>query len=108
MGGADKVHYGQNKKLRLYGEISRLRGFYNGSAFHSGIIAAVSINDIINYDGDWLIIKGIKYDETDGITLTGNDLNGVLSQRIAPPDQISGTSTAGCISHYLCGRYCRQ
>lgn len=91
-------------RIKSYGYTAKFLGsgdFTMVLHFIPEIISAVNINDIIYYDGDWLIIKGIKYDETDGITLTGNDLNGVLSQRIAPPDQISGTSTAGCISHYL-------
>lgn len=91
-------------RIKSYGYTAKFLGsgdFTMILHFIPEIISAVNINDIIYYDGDWLIIKGIKYDETDGITLTGNDLNGVLSQRIAPPDQISGTSTAGCISHYL-------
>lgn len=69
------------------------------------IIGTLSKNDIISYDGDWLIIKGIKYDETAGITLTGTDLNGILSQRLAlpvngEPDKVTG-STAVCIKHFL-------
>lgn len=69
------------------------------------IISTLNINDIISYDGDWLIIKGIKYDETVGITLTGTDLNGILSQRLALPvngeqDKVTG-STAVCIKHFL-------
>ena len=91
-------------RIKSYGYTAKFLGsgdFTMVLHFIPEIISVLSVNDIINYDGDWLIIKGIKYDETAGITLTGNDLNGILSQRIAPPDQVSGTSTAGCISHYL-------
>lgn len=64
-------------------------------------LGIIRLNDMIHYDGDWLIIKNIKYDESAGITLSGTDLNGILSQRLALPGQAISGTTAECISYFL-------
>lgn len=61
----------------------------------------IRLNDIIHYDGDWLIIKNIKYDESAGITLSGTDLGGLLAQRLALPEQSKSGTTAECIGYFL-------
>lgn len=68
--------------------------------FDTEMLKVLRLNDIIKYDKRYFIIKGIKYDESTGITLTGTDLNGILSQRLAFAGQVTGT-TAQCIKYFL-------
>lgn len=68
--------------------------------FDTEMLKVIRLNDIIKYDNRYFIIKGIKYDESTGITLTGTDLNGILSQRLVFSGQVTGT-TAQCIQYFL-------
>lgn len=77
------------------------------------LVQLIARNQIIEYDGDTLIVDDYSYDDQQNIlTVKGTDLKGLLNRRVVVPvfngdtygyDVISGT-TADCIYHYIDGQ----
>lgn len=97
------IEYSYTKRWSSVGE------FTMALPYNDELLVQLTINGIITYDGDWLLVQGISHNGQT-ITLTGKDCKGFLDLRLTEYgssvagaegyDVVSGT-TAECIKHYL-------
>lgn len=98
------VSYEYTKRFSAVGNFSLVL------PFDKELLAVLEINGTVYYDGDWLLIDTIRYDDKQ-IVISGKDCKGLLDLRVTSYyeqgvegaegyDVVSGT-TAQCVKHYI-------